>query len=98
MPTEAYLAVSALLFAVGSAGVIARGNAISALVGAQLMLDGAILAVAAAAQRYADVSGELAAGAFIVGGAVALAAGLAIALDVTRRDVGADVDRAVTDP
>jgi NADH-quinone oxidoreductase subunit K len=40
---EAYLAVAALLFAIGFAGVIARRNAIVVLMGIELMLNAANL-------------------------------------------------------
>lgn len=90
MPAEAYLAVAAVLFGVGLTGVIAQGSAISALVGTQLMLDAAILAAVATAGAAPE--GELAAVAFIIAGAVGLAIGLAVAIDVTRRGLGPETD------
>jgi len=42
-PLQAYLAVSAILFAIGFAGVITRKNAIIVLMGIELMLNAANL-------------------------------------------------------
>ncbi|MEK7863046.1 MAG: NADH-quinone oxidoreductase subunit NuoK [Chloroflexota bacterium] len=92
MPTESYLILGAALFAIGATGVVLRSNALAMLVGVELMLNAANITFVAAAQRHAQVSGEIAALFVIVVAAAKLAVGLAIAVDLARRGLTADTD------
>jgi multisubunit Na+/H+ antiporter MnhC subunit len=51
MPTEAYLILGALLFALGAAGVVTRTSALSVLIAVELMLNAVNLTFVAAARR-----------------------------------------------
>lgn len=92
MPSEPHLILGAALFCVGATGVVVRSNALSTLVGVQLMFNAANITFVVAAQRHAQVSGELAGLFVIVIGAAELAVGLAIAVGVARRGLSVDVD------
>lgn len=94
MPTTAYLLLGALLFALGAAGVVMRANALSMLVSVELMLNAVNLTFVAAAKRFAELDGVIVAFFVIAVAAAEVAVGLAIVIDVARRHVSVDVDRA----
>ena len=105
VPVEHALVVSAILFGIGVAGVVARRNLLVMFMGIELMLNGAGLAFVAFAYRHAaqampDANAALATaglghGTAFLGAAVAAAeaaVGLAAILLVyrSRREVDAD--------
>lgn len=94
MPTTAYLLLGALLFALGAAGVIMRANALSMLISVELMLNAVNLTFVAAAKRFGELDGVIVAFFVIAVAAAEVAVGLAIIIDVARRHVSVDVDRA----
>lgn len=94
MPTAAYLLLGALLFALGAAGVVMRANALSMLVSVELMLNAVNLTFVAAAKRFGELDGVIVAFFVIAVAAAEVAVGLAIVIDVARRHVSVDVDRA----
>ncbi len=94
MPTTAYLLLGALLFARGAAGVIMRANALSMLISVELMLNAVNLTFVAAAKRFGELDGVIVAFFVIAVAAAEVAVGLAIIIDVARRHVSVDVDRA----
>ncbi len=94
MPTTAYLLLGALLFALGAAGVVTRANALSMLVSVELMLNAVNLTFVAAAKRFGELDGVIVAFFVIAVAAAEVAVGLAIVIDVARRHVSVDVDRA----
>ncbi len=94
MPTTAYLLLGALLFALGAAGVVMRANALSMLVSVELMLNAVNLTFVAAAKRFGELDGVIVAFFVIAVAAAEVAVGLAIVIDVARRHVSVDVDRA----
>ncbi|HZP96062.1 MAG TPA: NADH-quinone oxidoreductase subunit NuoK [Candidatus Limnocylindria bacterium] len=94
MPTEAYLLLGGLLFALGAAGVVTRTNALSVLVAVELMLNAVNLTFVAAARRYAQLDGGVVAFFVITVAAAEVAVGLGIVIDVARRTASVDVDEA----
>ncbi len=94
MPTEAYLLLGALLFALGAAGVITRTNALSVLIAVELMLNAVNLTFVAAARRYAQLDGTVVAFFVITVAAAEVAVGLGIVIDLARRKISVDVDEA----
>jgi NADH-quinone oxidoreductase subunit K len=94
MPTEAYLLLGALLFALGAAGVVTRTNALAVLIAVELMLNAVNLTFVAAARRYAQLDGTVVAFFVITVAAAEVAVGLGIVIDLARRAASVDVDEA----
>ena len=94
MPTTAYLLLGALLFSLGAAGVVTRSNALSMLVSVELMLNAVNLTFVAAAKRFAELDGVIVAFFVIAVAAAEVAVGLAVVVDLARRHVSVDVDKA----
>ena len=95
-PLQAYLSISAILFAIGFGGVIARRNAIVVLMGIELMLNAANLNFIAF-WKYGSVTG--ADGYIFVLFSIAIAAaesavGLALVILIYRHIKSANLDRA----
>ena len=104
VPVEHALVVSAILFAIGVAGVIARRNLLVMFMGVELMLNGAGLAFVAFAYRHGAMqppavalqTASLGHGTAFLGAAVAAAeaaVGLAVILLVYRGRREVDADR-----
>jgi NADH-quinone oxidoreductase subunit K len=89
---HAYLALAALLFAIGLFGVLTRRNAIGILLGIELMLNAVNINLVAFARFHADVTGIVFT-LFTIGITVAeVGVGLAIVIAIfrVRRTVVAD--------
>ena len=80
-----YLILSAALFVLGFAGVVARRNLIIALMSIELMLNGVNLSFVAFSRYLGDSQGQLAAFFIIVLAAAEAAVGLAIIILIFRR-------------
>src|SRR5688572_29228540 len=93
-PTSAYLLLAALLFSLGAAGVIMRTNALSMLIAVELMLNSVNLTFVAASRQFGTLDGVVASFFVIAVAAAEVAVGLAIVIDLARRHVSVDVDRA----
>lgn len=101
VPVHHALVVSAVLFGLGVAGVLARRNVLQMFMGVELMLNGAGLAFVAFAYRHAPAPGGLATaslghGIAFLGAAVAAAeaaVGLALILLIYRTRHETDADR-----
>ncbi|MBZ0286216.1 MAG: NADH-quinone oxidoreductase subunit NuoK, partial [Anaerolineae bacterium] len=59
VPTEAYIMLSAVLFVLGTMGVLLRRNAILVFMSVELMLNAANLALVAFARQWNQVEGHL---------------------------------------
>ena len=94
IPTTAYLLLGALLFALGTAGIVMRSNALSMLIAVELMLNAVNLTFVAAARQVGRLDGIVIALFVVAVAAAEVAVGLAIVIDIARRYVVADVDRA----
>jgi NADH-quinone oxidoreductase subunit K len=92
VPLHAYLALAALVFAIGLFGVVTRRNAVGILLGIELMLNAVNINLVAFARFRADVAG-LVFTMFTIAITVAeVAVGLAIVIAIfrVRRTIEAD--------
>jgi NADH-quinone oxidoreductase subunit K len=91
-----FLALSALLFAIGAFGMLARRNLLGVLMSAQVMVAAATVALAAFARFGYGGSRPLSGAAFaffvIIGGAAEVLVATAVLLLVHRRRESLDVD------
>ncbi|MFB3882639.1 MAG: NADH-quinone oxidoreductase subunit NuoK [Armatimonadota bacterium] len=95
VPIQAYLALSALLFAIGLLGVLIRRNAIAVLLGIELMLNAANINFVAF-WRYGspgNIEGQVFAVIVMTLAAAEAAIALAIILNVYRRFKTVNVDQ-----
>ncbi|MBM4420245.1 MAG: NADH-quinone oxidoreductase subunit NuoK [Chloroflexi bacterium] len=94
MPLAAFIAVSALLFFVGAAGVLVRRNAVVILMCVELMLNAANLALVAFSRRLGliDERGSVFVVFVFVVAAAEVAVGLAIVLAMYRNRPTVDLD------
>lgn len=94
VPLGAFIAVSALLFFIGLAGVLVRRNAVVILMCVELMLNAANLAFVAFSRRYGlvDERGSAFVVFVFVVAAAEVAVGLAIVLAAYRNRPTVDVD------
>ncbi|MDA8384104.1 MAG: NADH-quinone oxidoreductase subunit NuoK [Betaproteobacteria bacterium] len=86
------LAVSALLFAIGLAGLLARRNVILVLVAIEIMLNAAGLAFIVAGARWEQADGQIMFMLILALAAAEVAVGLALVLQMDRRHATLDVD------
>ncbi|MFZ5468687.1 MAG: NADH-quinone oxidoreductase subunit NuoK [Myxococcota bacterium] len=84
MPIEHYLLLSAVLFSVGTLGVLVRRNALVVFMCIELMLNATNLAFVAFAKHHGNPVGHLSAFFVIAVAAAEAAVGLAIVIAVFR--------------
>ena len=87
-----YLAVSALIFSIGAAGVLARRNPLVILLCLELMLNGANLALVAFARMHGGAAGQVFALIVMVVAACEVTVGLGMIVAIHRRRLPVDVD------
>ena len=87
-----YLALSAVLFTIGVAGVIIKRNAIAMFMCIELMLNAVNLTFVAFSSYFRDVSGQLFVFIVMTVAAAEAAVGLGIILAVFRNRESLDVD------
>jgi NADH-quinone oxidoreductase subunit K len=98
VPTEAWVALSAALFAIGTVGVLIRRSAILVFLSVELMLNAANLALVAFARQWAEagvqtvMSGHTAVFVVLAIAAAEVAVGLGILVVIFRDRVSTDVD------
>ena len=92
-PTN-YLLLSALLFAVGTVGVLVRRNAIVVFMCVELMLNAANLSLVTFARVHGALDGQVAAFFVMVVAAAEVVVGLAIIMAIFRSRRSASVDDA----
>jgi NADH:ubiquinone oxidoreductase subunit K len=88
-----YLAVSALIFAIGAAGVLTRRNPLEILLCLELMLNAANLALVAFARMHGNGDGQIFALIVMVVAACEVTIGLGLIVAIHRRRLPVDVDR-----
>jgi NADH:ubiquinone oxidoreductase subunit K len=88
-----YLAVSALIFAIGAAGVLTRRNPLVILLCLELMLNAANLALVAFARMHGNGDGQIFALIVMVVAACEVTIGLGLIVAIHRRRLPVDVDR-----
>ncbi len=91
---ETYLALSGILFAIGSVGVIYKRNAIGMFMCIELMLNAVNLSFVAFARHYGDVTGHLFVFVVMAVAACEAAVGLGIIITFFRNRESLDVDDA----
>ena len=94
VPLGAFIAVSAVLFFIGTAGVLVRRNAVVILMSVELMLNATNLALVAFSRRYSSIDerGSVFVVLIFVVAAVEVAVGLAIVFFVYCNWLMVDVD------
>ena len=92
MPTDFYLAISALLFIIGVLGVLIRRNAIIIFMCIEMMLNAANLAFIAGARQVNEMQGQTFVFFVMVVAAAEVAVGLAIIIALFRNRETIDVD------
>ena len=88
-----YLVVSALLFSIGTAGVLLRRSPLIVLLSLEIMLNGANLALIAFARLHGDQDGQIFALAVMAVAASEVVVGLGLIVAIARRRLDLDVDR-----
>jgi NADH-quinone oxidoreductase subunit K len=91
-----YLAVSAMLFAIGALGVLLRRSPLIVLLSLEIMLNGGNLALIAFARHSGDASGQVFAIAVMAVAASEVVVGLGLIVAMSRRRLPLDVDRLQT--
>jgi NADH-quinone oxidoreductase subunit K len=89
-----YLALSAILFAIGAAGVLLKRNVISMFMCIELMLNAVNLTFVAFSSYFRDVSGQLFVFIVMTVAAAEAAVGLGIIIAIFRNRETLDVDDA----
>jgi NADH-quinone oxidoreductase subunit K len=93
LPITYYIALSALLFTIGSLGVLIRRNAILIFMSVELMLNAANLAFVAFARFHQALSGQIFVFFVMTVAAAEVAIGLALIVAIFRTKQSIDVDQ-----
>lgn len=88
-----YVAVAAFLFCTGALGVLLRRSPLIVLLSLELMLNGANLALIAAARHYGRGDGQIFALAVMAVAASEIVVGLGLIVAMARRRLALDVDK-----
>ena len=90
--TTAYVILSAILFTIGTIGVLTRRNAIVVFMCVELMLNAANLALVAFSRMHGNLDGQVTAFFVMVVAAAEVVVGLAIIMTIFRTRNTASVD------
>jgi NADH-quinone oxidoreductase subunit K len=90
--TEWYLGLGALLFSIGTVGLLVRRNPLVMFMCVELMLNAVNLTFVALSRELDDVGGELAVFFVLVVAAAEVVVGLALIVAIMRRRPGATAD------
>lgn len=93
-PISYFLVLSAMLFSIGTVGVLVRRNALVIFMSVELQLNAVNLALVAFSRMHNDLSGQVLAFFSMVVAAAEVVVGLAIIVNVSRRRQSASVDDA----
>ena len=88
-----YLVVSAILFSIGTLGVLLRRSPLVVLLSLEIMLNSANLALISFARLHGDHDGQIFALAVMAVAAAEVVVGLGIIVAMSRRKLVLDVDR-----
>ena len=91
-----YVAVSAMLFAIGALGVLLRRSPLIILLSLEIMLNGGNLALIAFSRHNGEESGQVFAIAVMAVAAAEVVVGLGLIVAMSRRRLPLDVDRLRT--
>jgi NADH:ubiquinone oxidoreductase subunit K len=89
-----YVIVAAMLFGIGSLGVMLRRSPLIVLLSLEIMLNGANLALIAFARQLGNLDGQIFALAVMAVAAAEVAIGLGLIVAMARRAMALDVDQA----
>lgn len=92
VPVASYLLISALIFGIGTAGVLIRRSPLIMLMSVELMWGGAALAFITFARHFGNMDGHVFAFFAIVVAAAEVAIGLALVVALFRSRESADID------
>jgi NADH-quinone oxidoreductase subunit K len=92
VPIGAYLALGALLFVLGIAGVLLRRSALVVFMSIELMLNAVNLSFVAFARQLASLEGQVAVFFVVAVAAVEVVVGLAIIISIFRTRDTVDID------
>ena len=93
-PISYFVVVSAMLFAIGTTGVLVRKNALVIFMSVELQLNAVNLALVSFSRMHNNLNGQVLAFFSMVVAAAEVVVGLAIILNVYRRRRSASVDDA----
>lgn len=96
VPTSHYLALAAILFTIGTFGVIKQRNVIIMFMSVELMLNAVNLSFLAFARSFGQVDGQIFVFFVMTVAAAEAAVGLALIVLLSRRTGSVDIDRADT--
>ncbi len=91
-PIAYFLVVSALLFTIGTIGVLVRRNALVIFMSVELQLNAVNLSLIAFSRQMGEVDGQILAFFSMVVAAAEVVVGLAIIVSIFRRRATANVD------
>jgi NADH-quinone oxidoreductase subunit K len=92
VPLQSYLALSAVLFVIGAAGVLARRNAIIVFMSIELMLNSVNLTLIAFSVHLGNATGQMLVFFVMTVAAAEAAVGLAIVIALFRRKKTVNLD------
>lgn len=92
VPVSYYVALSAILFAIGALGVLIRRNAIIIFMSIELMLNAGNLLFVAFARTFGELSGQIFVFFVIAVAAAEVAVGLALIVAVFKSKQSIDID------
>jgi NADH-quinone oxidoreductase subunit K len=92
VPYTHALALAAILFTIGLAGVLARRNLLFVLMSIEIMLNAGGLALVAAGARWGQADGQVMLLFVLAAAAAEVAVGLALVVRIHRRDETLDAD------
>ena len=92
VPIQSYLALSAILFVIGAAGVLARRNAIIVFMSIELMLNSVNLSLVAFSVQLGNATGQMLVFFVMTVAAAEAAVGLAIIIALFRRKKTVNLD------
>ena len=92
VPWSHALALAAILFSIGLAGVLARRNLLFVLMSIEIMLNAGGLALVAAGARWGQADGQVLLLFVLASAAAEVAVGLALVLRIQRREHTLDSD------
>ena len=87
-----YLIVSAILFSIGTAGVLLRRSPLIVLLSLEIMLNASNLALVGFSRHFASVDGQVFAISVMAVAAAEVVVGLGLIVAFTRRKMPLDVD------
>ena len=92
-PSDYFVILAGLLFAIGAGGVLLRRSGISILLGIELMLNAVNLTLVAFSRQHGQLDGQVFVFFVMAVAAAEVAVGLALLVAIFRKQQSIDVDR-----